>query len=116
MNESSLLPRYHKTDTVVAMGDRVLYRSIYTLFFKKNGRIAYVPGVSSRHQNMEFGGLQNVGVKLNNGTCIGTLVDPSTGFISSGITFLHRDDSALATPRSDWGEESNDKETGCEKQ
>lgn len=62
--------------TEVRAGDVVTCRAWIWLFRKKRGRVVNVPGISKCHGGMEHGGLRWVKSRFDDGTVIGTVVDP----------------------------------------
>ena len=86
----------------VQLGDRVRVRLF--LFIRKTGRIAYLPGVSPLHREMEHDGIRNVGITFDDGGAGGFFFDLDTMILSKAVTFLRRDSSpAPQLPREeDW--------------
>ena len=56
---------YFGTSDDVRLGDRVRVRAF--LFLKLEGVVCYIPGVSARHEDMEYAGLRCVGIQLQRG-------------------------------------------------
>lgn len=75
--------------TSVLLGDYVEKR---IWFKRKVGRIVYVPGISKRHQEMEFNGLSWVGIQIEGGPFVATVVDPYNKRLLKKIKFLRRDE------------------------
>lgn len=88
--------RYHDGVTEVRLGDRVATR--YFLFFKSEGRVAYVPGISPKNDEMEFNGLTWVGIRTTNAGVIGTIVLPETHTLQKGVRFLGRGSADESEP------------------
>ena len=92
-NPEPAKPSKHKTifyfgGTIeVQLGDEVSARDF---LFRRNGRIAYLPGVSKKNSNMEHGGLSWVGIRFQRGTFIGTIVDPETFQLKKSVRFFQR--------------------------
>lgn len=92
-NPEPAKPSKHKTifyygGTIeVQIGDDVSARDF---LFRRNGRIVYLPGVSKKNRNMEYGGLSWVGIRFKRGTFIGTIVDPETFQLKKSVRFLQR--------------------------
>lgn len=78
--------------TTVQIGDVVSCRAWLWLFRKKIGRVTYVPGISKLNRGMEHGGMRWVGTRFEDGTVIGTPVDPETGVLKKSVQFLQRAD------------------------
>lgn len=78
---------YHDGKTEVRLGDEVSARDV---FFRRDGRVNYLPGVSKKNRNMEHGGLCWVGIKFQRGTYTGTIVDPKSFKLKKSIRFLRR--------------------------
>jgi hypothetical protein len=83
---------YNDGTNPVLPGDHVEVR-----FFlrRTSGRITYVPGLSKRHAEMEFGGLTWVGINLERGWVIKEMVDPDSGRLKKGVKFLRRATDAV---------------------
>lgn len=85
--------RYYDSDNEVQLGDHVKTR--FWFFFKKTGRVVYVPGVSPFHSDYEHHGLKWVGIFANDESLFGSVVDPKTGTLLERVKFLKRDTSDL---------------------
>ena len=84
--------------TEVFLGDKVTCR--HFLFWKREGQIAYVPGISERHSQLEFNGLSWVVIRTGK-TLVIPVVDPNTYALKKSICFIQRgklDDTLLITP------------------
>lgn len=81
--------------TAVRPGDVVTCRAWIWLFRKKVGRVVYVPGISRRHGGMEHGGMSWIGTKFDDGTVIGTAVDPETKILRKSVQFVRRADGPV---------------------
>lgn len=78
---------YSDGKTEICLGDHVVKKG----FFKNRfGRINYVPGNSKPNAEMDFNGLTYVGIDLESGEIIATLVDPKTFLIGKQIYFIKR--------------------------
>ena len=77
----------------VQLGDRVRVRLFF--FIRKTGRIAYLPGISPLHREMEHDGIQNIGINFDGGGAGGFYFDPGTMVLSKAITLLGRDSSPV---------------------
>lgn len=76
----------------VKLGDEVSARDF---LFRRNGRIAYLPGISRKNRNMEHDGLSWVGIKFQRGTFVGVIVDPTTSQLKKNVRFLQRSSEML---------------------
>jgi len=76
--------------TQVLPGDHVEMRVWAHLFTKESGVVTYVPGISKLHREMEHGGLAWAGIRLGDGTVVGSVVDPNTRRLKKGIKFVCR--------------------------
>ena len=83
---------YSDKVTPVQLGDRVETRVWW--FWKKTGRVVYVPGLSPAHDHMERDGLSWVGVRIDEGGFLSTVVDPKGLFLIKNERLIGRD----ATP------------------
>ena len=81
--------RYIDGKTEVRLGDRVQARVF--LFFKRAGRVVYVPGVSKLHREMEHDGVRLVGINFARGGSGGFWINPKTSILTKTVTFLSRD-------------------------
>ncbi|MEN6319553.1 MAG: hypothetical protein ABFD82_12450 [Syntrophaceae bacterium] len=85
---SEYKPIYYYGGTLeVQLGDEVSARDF---LLRKNGRIVYLPGVSKKNRNMEYGGLSWVGIRFQKGTFSGTIVDSATFQLKKSVRFLRR--------------------------
>jgi len=83
-----LVVTYQDRVTEVQLGDRVTMR----IWFRKHGgRVVYIPGVSPVNPTMERDGLSWVGVRLEEGGFVSTLVDPRDGYLRGRLKFVGRD-------------------------
>ena len=80
---------YHGGELEVRLGDLVETRVL--LFWRCEGRVVYVPGVSPRHPEMDFGGLTYVGIRTKDSGMIGITVLPTTSTIKKSVKFVSRD-------------------------
>ena len=81
---------YADRTTPIQLGDRVETR---VWFSKKQGRVVYVPGISPPNSNMEYNGLCWVGIRLDEGGFVSTVVDPKGAFLRRKEKLLRRDPS-----------------------
>lgn len=75
-------------------GEQVLLNDfvyIKKLFFKKRGKVFYVPGISKKNPEFEYGGLLWVGIKFKSGYT-GTIVDPLNYNLKKNVVFLSHTD------------------------
>ena len=83
---------YHDGKTPVQPGDEVTARNF---FFRKPGRVVYVPGISKKNREMERHGLCWVAIKFSGGSRTGTVVDPKTRCLKKSVHFVKRADDAV---------------------
>jgi hypothetical protein len=83
---------YSDKVTPVQLGDRVETRVWWR---KRPGRVVYVPGLSPLNQEMARGGLTWVGIRLDEGGFVSTVVDPTGLFLVKNEKFLARDPSGF---------------------
>ena len=81
---------YADRATPVQLGDRVETR---VWFSRKPGRVVYVPGISPPNSNMEYNGLCWVGIRLDEGGFVSTVVDPKGAYLRRNEKLLRRDPS-----------------------
>ncbi len=86
---------YSDGKTKVLPGDVISCRAWVWLFRKKIGRVTYVPGISKSHRGMEFGGLSWVGTRFEDGTTVGTVVDPETKVLKKSVQLLKRGETEV---------------------
>jgi hypothetical protein len=78
---------YHGGQTEVKLGDEVSARD---LILRKNGRVAYVPGVSKRNRELERSGMAWIGIRFSKGTIGGAWVEPETSWVKKSVRFIRR--------------------------
>jgi len=83
--------RYAKGKKTVELGDRVKVRAF--LLFWRRGRVVYLPGVSPKNPDLEYGGFCHVGVWFWKGDFGGYEVDPDSLTLFKHVKFESRDDS-----------------------
>jgi len=83
---------YYGSKARVCLGDRV---EKHGLLRRRVGRINYVPGISTPNHDMEFNGLVYVGIELEDGGVIATLVDPENSSLKKSIRLLERDSGQI---------------------
>ena len=71
----------------VRIGDKV---SIRSFLVRRIGTVSYVPGVSPKKAEMEHHGLSWVGITLDHGSYVSTVVIPETRFLKASVKFLAR--------------------------
>jgi len=81
---------YCDGQTRVLIGDVITCRSWSWLFGRKPGRVVYVPGISERNPEMERDGMSWVGTRHEDGTVIGTWVEPGTQVLKKSVQFVRR--------------------------
>ena len=89
---------YSDRVTPVQLGDRVRTR---IWFSKKTGRVVYVPGISRLNANMEFNGLCWVGIRLDEGGFVSTVVDPKGAYLRRHEMLVERDPQGVAPLQED---------------
>ena len=86
---------YYGTNIDVQLGDRITWRRL----FRKGveGTVVYIPGISPRHPDLEYEGIQQWAVELDNGEILLMLYWPedTKGQPRSNIRFKSR-----GTPKS----------------
>ena len=82
------LVTYNDRVTPVQLGDHVESR---VWFRKRKGRVVYVPGVSPLNKNMEYNGLCWVGIRLEDGSFVSTVVDPDGAYLRHKEALIRRD-------------------------
>jgi hypothetical protein len=80
---------YFGGEDQVMLGDEVTARD---LFFKRTGRVAYVPGISKKNSEFEHGGLTWIAVRFPGGSTVGIYVDPETSWVKKSCRFIRRSD------------------------
>ncbi len=86
---------YSDGETPVLIGDVITCRSWSWLWRKKHGQVTYVPGISKRNPSMEHGGMTWVGTRHDDGTVIGTWVEPETQILKKDVQFVRRGDGEV---------------------
>ena len=87
MAEPKRAIHYSNSTDDVRLGDSV---EIKVLFRRQHGRVVYVPGASCRNPQMEYGGLSDVGIRLDDGSFVATVVDPETFRLKRSVVFVGR--------------------------
>ena len=80
---------YHDGSSDVRLGD---YVETVRFFRKRNGRVSYVPGISQVNPDFEFNGLTYIGIDLDDGSKIASIVNPVTKVLKKSIRFRTRMD------------------------
>jgi hypothetical protein len=78
---------YYGGKIEVMLGDEVSAR---ILFFRKNGRVAYVPGLSKKNRELERDGMAWVGIRFLEGSMSGAWVEPTTSWVKRSVRFIRR--------------------------
>lgn len=89
---------YSDRVTPVQLGDRVETRVWWR---KRRGRVVYVPGISPVNREMERDGLVWVGIRLDDGGFVSTVVDPEGHFIRKNEKLLARERKGFAELKPD---------------
>ncbi len=84
--------QYYGNEREVSLGDRV---QVSVWFKKHQGRVVYVPGISPMNPEFEYNGLQWIGIRLDDGSLLASIVRPSTGALKRKIHFVRRDNSPV---------------------
>lgn len=84
---------YSDRATPIQLGDHVETRVWWR---KRRGRVVYVPGISPVNREMERNGLMWVGIRLDEGGFLSTVVDPEGFFLRKNEKFLKRDPDGIA--------------------
>lgn len=102
---------YFDRKTPVMLGDFIQTRH---WFRKRMGRVAYVPGISKPHPELEFNKLSWVGIRLEDQTLIDEVVDPETFSLRKKIIFVRRDPEGIQEiePSERIGDDVLDEENG----
>lgn len=90
MNDRNIT--YSDRLTPVQLGDHVETRVWWR---KRRGRVVYVPGISPFNPVMERDGLRWVGVRLDDGGFVSTVVDPDGHFLRKNEKLLKRDSTGI---------------------
>lgn len=101
-NSSGLF--YFGTDIEVELGDRVIVKRLFRKFF---GIVAYIPGVSEIHDDLEEDGQGDWLIKLDRGDCLSMYYAPKhrLGQPKKNIQFIGRGQSGIILPSDNLGEE-----------
>lgn len=79
---------YFGTNEEVRLGDRVRIRAFIVL--KLDGVVCYIPGVSVKHDDMEYEGLRHVGIQLRSGELRQIHWVKGERSLRPGVTLLER--------------------------
>jgi hypothetical protein len=71
----------------VNLGDLVRFRRWLVW---RTGHVVYVPGISPKHQDLEFRGLRHVGVQFDSGVFTAFVVDPESGRLTRRLNLVAR--------------------------
>lgn len=94
---------YYVNNKQVQLGD-IVETKIW--FRKKLGQVVYVPGISPTNKNIDFDGIQNVGIQVFDGPFIATFVDPETERLLKKVKFIRRGSVAgLGADENPFGDE-----------
>ncbi len=80
--------KYSGSEETVQPGDQVEVRLYF--FFKRRGRIFYVPGISPRKPHMERNAMAWVGIRLEDGSTVGTVVLQDRCELQKTVTLIAR--------------------------
>jgi hypothetical protein len=79
---------YARTGEQVLPGDIISTRLFF--FFRKEGTVVYVPGISPKRSSLEYNGLTWVGIQELSGSFFSALVDPNDNRLDNSVEFLRR--------------------------
>ena len=79
---------YADTSVEIKLGDRILFRHL--LGGKTEGIVFYMPGESLPHPEMEFGGIREWAIRLDNGRVISWPYLPGEVKVSKRVKFIER--------------------------
>lgn len=71
----------------VELGDEVVARDI---FFRRGGRVVYVPGISPLNSEFEYGGRKWIGIRFDKGSINTAVIDLKTGGVDKSVKFVKR--------------------------
>jgi hypothetical protein len=89
---------YYHEKTELNVGDFVKAK---VWFRWRSGRVVYVPDISKSNPNMEYNGLQWVGVKIDDGPFMAVVVDPKERTLKKTVRFLGRGEIEELSPDTD---------------
>jgi len=78
---------YSDGRTAVLLGDVVSYSA--WIFLRREGVVDYVPGISSKNPQMEYGGLTWVSISSGDRR-VQTIVDPDSSCLKKSVHFIRR--------------------------
>lgn len=82
----------------VQLGDHVEVRIFWR---KRRGRVVYVPGLSPVNREMERDGLTWVGIRLDEGGFVSSVVDPEGLYLRKYARLLERDPQGFSPLKPD---------------
>lgn len=99
--------KYFSDEAEVKLGDIVDTR---IWFRRRRGQVVYVPGESPKNKYIDYGGLENVGIQIDNGPFVATLVDPDSKKLKKKVIFIRRGETLGLGPDNNpfAGEESSE--------
>jgi hypothetical protein len=108
---------YFNSEIDVQIGDYIEFKS--WIYFWKGwmpGRVYYVPGISPKRSEMEFGGLTWVSVHhgKDDRERTGVVVDPETQQLWRTVRFVKRSDLMRVTPKGYQFGEDDDQDSDSE--
>jgi|ERR1041384_4853163 hypothetical protein len=71
----------------VNLGDLVRFRRWLVW---RTGHVAYVPGISPKHRDLEFRGLRHVGIQFDSGIFTALVVDPDSSKLPESLRLVAR--------------------------
>ncbi len=83
------------TDVEVHPGDRVQMRRWWRFV---GGVVSYVPGISKRRREFDFGPIQEIAIMTTDGKLYGIYIDPESNFLRNIVKFIERGDEPEPIP------------------
>ncbi len=79
---------YYCSQEAVELGDHIIYKSF---FRRKTGRVVYLPGVSKRLSQIDYGGLFSIGIHTSYGGFTAMSIDPDSLQLRRSVSLIRRD-------------------------
>jgi hypothetical protein len=80
--------KYFGSNVELAIGDYVQVKGL--LWGKRDGRIAYVPGISPAHKEFDTEECTHVGIRIGNGDVMGFPIFPGQTQVGKRVQFVKR--------------------------
>jgi hypothetical protein len=87
--------QYFESDINVLPGDKVKMRR---WFRQLDGVVSYVPGISMRRKEFDFGPIQNIAITTSAGRIYGIHIDPDSNHVRNIVKFVSRGDEPFPLP------------------